>query len=167
MSKYIDLTEMVFGRLKVLRYAGYKKGVYWECECKCGTHVMVRSDHLRCGKIRSCGCLLRDTACELASKREKHGGYKTRLYHTWKGMKQRCSPAASPDNIDKYYRKGIRVCKEWCESFEAFRNWALANGYQDNLTIDRLDSDGDYTPSNCRWATYSEQNKNRRWKGAG
>lgn len=162
MSNFIDLTGAVFGRLLVLQYAGYEKGAQWVCECECGKQVKVRSDHLRYGRVHSCGCFKKEVTGKLAAERKKHGMWNTRLYSVWRGMKQRCSPSASPDNIDKYYQKGIRVCATWRESFEAFRDWALANGYRDDLTIDRLDSDKDYTPDNCRWATYSEQNKNRR-----
>lgn len=84
-----------------------------------------------------------------------HGMSRTRLYHIWNSMKQRC---VNPNAISyKYYgEKGIEVCKEW-QSFETFRSWALANGYADNLSLDRIDGNGNYEPSNCRWATNKEQ----------
>jgi hypothetical protein len=162
MANYIDLTGKRFERLTVLEYAGYRGGAMWRCVCDCGNEAIVRSDHLRYGKIKSCGCYKRDvTAKEHGEKIKKHGMWNTRIYSIWRGMKQRCGPSASPDNIDCYYNKGIRVCKEWAESFEAFKDWAFKNGYKDTLSIDRLNENGNYEPSNCRWADAKQQNNNR------
>lgn len=90
----------------------------------------------------------------------KHNMSRTRLYHIWNSMKQRCS---NPNAISyKYYgQKGVKVCDEWANEFQAFHDWAMSNGYSDNLTIDRKDNDGDYCPENCRWSTNKVQQNNR------
>ena len=162
MGKFIDLTDLSFGRWQVIRYAGYNRGAMWECRCECGTIATVRSDHLRYGKSTSCGCFRAEvTAKETAKKIAKHGMWNTRLYREWVGMKQRCSPSCSEQQYDRYYGRGIRVCEEWENDFSAFKEWALNNGYSDELSIDRIDNDGNYEPSNCRWVGEKEQSNNR------
>lgn len=157
MKKASDLTGQRFGRLVVLkRDFSRKKAAFWICQCDCGKETTVQSCHLRSGATQSCGCLHMENGYKTTWK--KHGDYKTRLYHIWITMKSRCF-----NKKDKRYGgRGITVCSEWSESFEAFRDWALANGYRDDLTIDRIDVDGNYEPSNCRWATKLEQQSNKR-----
>lgn len=151
-----DLKGKRVGRLTVWSYAGESK---WLCRCDCGAFVKVGTHSLNSEKTRSCGCLRREIA---AKKATKHNGAHDPLYHVLNAMHQRCE---NPNNSDfKWYgAMGVTVCPEWAlTNYPAFREWALANGYQPGLTIDREDPDGDYSPSNCRWITIQEQQRNRR-----
>jgi tRNA-binding EMAP/Myf-like protein len=127
------------------------------CECECGKRVKVQAQHLRTGNTLSCGCKARDFTILYKTT---HGLSKTRIFKIWQGMKRRCSKNAG--EVGKYYYdKGIRVCKEWSEDFMNFYNWAMEHGYSEELTIDRIDYNGDYEPKNCRWVDYKTQNNNK------
>ena len=152
MSK--DLTGQKFGYLSVVKRIGSRNNrTMWECKCDCGNYTIADTHSLTSQNTKSCGC-------RKYGGRLSHGGANShsRLYRIWAAMKSRC---ANPKNISfpAYGGKGVQVCAEWTR-FEPFRDWARSNGYADNLTIDRINSEGDYEPTNCRWTTYKVQSNN-------
>lgn len=169
MSKLIDLTGQRFGRLTVIERRGSAASGHalWHCKCDCGNYHTTTSNQLHSG-TKSCGCLQRERASVCAKerkgvsarKRRAIGRDHQRLYQCYKDMLNRCY---SPKNkrFDCYGNRGVGVCCEWLSDFNSFRVWALANGYNDSLTLDRIDVNGNYEPSNCRWATSKTQNNNR------
>ena len=128
-----------------------------EVQCDCGQRTVVRPGCLTGGKTRSCGCLRRENT---RARKTKHGYFGTRLYGIWAGMLDRCGRANRLD-YGNYGGRGIKVCKAW-HRFEPFRDWAIEHGYDDELTLDRKDTDGNYCPSNCRWATRQQQAQSQR-----
>lgn len=164
MSKLIDLTGQRFGRLTVIERAGKtpQGRAKWKCKCDCGKVVNVTGTNLRTGETTSCGCFGVECAtARIVGFQTKHSKCATRLYSIWKNMKQRC---VNPHNTYycNYGGRGIKVCSEWEHDFQSFYDWAVAHGYSDNLTIDRIDNDAGYSPTNCQWSTKKHQERNKR-----
>lgn len=136
----------------------------WKCKCSCGVEKNVYQKHLKSGASKSCGCYKNKiTSARMKINNptiRKHNMYKSRLYGIWSSMKHRCNNI-NDINYKLYGGRGIKVCNEW-KGFITFKDWALSNGYNDNLTLDRIDVNGDYEPNNCRWITIQEQQYNKR-----
>lgn len=158
MAEFKDLTGVRVGRLTVIGLTdrGSNGRIRWLCKCDCGNETKVLSTSLICNRTKSCGCLAKEM---IGTRARKHGQYKSRLYKIWGDMLSRCRNPKS-DGYYLYGAKGISVCDEW-KDFQKFRDWAMANGYADNLSIDRKDGSKGYSPDNCRWATPQEQTDNR------
>jgi hypothetical protein len=158
MGKHINLIGEKFGRLSPIKYIGNSK---WLCECDCGNEVVVLTACLRNGNTKSCGCYNREKVIENSYK---HGQSKSRINHIYRDMKDRCYNSKK-QNYKYYGGRGIIICDEWLdkkEGFLDFYNWSLENGYNDKLSIDRKNVNGNYTPDNCRWVTFDDQMKNMR-----
>lgn len=161
MGKLKDLTGQRFGNLVVVELVSKPpmKNAMWKCKCDCGNNnVVVYGQSLTRGKTKSCGCMKGEY---VSKNKTKHGKRYTRIYSIWSGMKSRCFLETDLDFLN-YGGRGITVCDEWKDNFELFYNWAINNGYEENLTIDRINVNSNYEPNNCRWITSAEQNRNRR-----
>lgn len=145
-----------FGMLTVISRAPNGKGRKhrWFCQCDCGKEKKnpVTTCDLKAGKVRSCGCIYFESN---KGRTKTHGMKGTRIYSIWSSMKRRCICS------ERYTSRGIAVCEQWANDFISFRDWALENGYADNLPLDRIDNEKGYSPDNCRWVTMKIQQNNR------
>lgn len=162
MPRTIDITGQTFNRLTVICADGRNNDGkrLWRCRCICGNETLATAYQLKSSHKKSCGCWRVENGAVVSTR---HGGakrgQKTRLYRIWTGIFSRCTNP-NVKAFSRYGGRGVSVCSDWY-SFPAFRDWAEANGYRDDLAIDRINNDGDYEPTNCRWSTYKEQGRNQ------
>lgn len=159
-GRFNNLQGKRFGKIQVIEFA-YRKNnsVYWKCKCDCGNELVIVAQSLISGRTKAC----------FSCSHTKHGLTKSRLYMVWAIIKERCYNKKAPNFFD-YGGRGITMCDGWKNDFMAFHDWAMANGYKEEVlpngknkwTIDRVDVNGNYEPTNCRWVTRQEQNFNKR-----
>ena len=154
----IDLVGQKYGRLTVVEFVKLENHkTFWKCVCDCGLTVVAKGNSLRSGNTKSCGCLKREMAADRGRKNKVHGeshDKRTRLYTIWCGMRQRCNNP-NREAYPLYGGKGVKLCEEW-DNYSCFKGWAMTNGYEDSLSIDRIDPSKGYSPDNCRWISQSD-----------
>lgn len=160
MANFIDMTNKKINNFVVISQAEKRRQkcgkltTYWKCQCKCGNIIEVRGDRLRNNEVTSCGC-------DNINKKGKYNGLSnSKIYTAWNHFINRCYNSNNKA-YKNYGGRGIKVCDEWKNDFMSFYNWSIENGYREDLTIDRIDVNGNYEPSNCRWTTDFVQRRNR------
>lgn len=167
MTKIKDITGQKFGKLtpieRISEVADKNKGHTWRCQCECGNFREVKTSYLTGGYVKMCNeCahIEKVKRGKLAEGRPRKSPLNERLHGIWSGMKSRCyNPKVA--HYDRYGGRGITVCESWRKRYSEFRKWALKNGYDDSLTIERIDINGNYCPENCKWITHKEQGYNK------
>lgn len=157
MGKWKDRQGEKYSRLTAIEFVGVTentKKAIWKFKCDCGNEIDVRFDKVKNGDYVSCGCLRNE-------RRIKHGMRYYRIYSIWCDMKKRCNNE-NQSHYGDYGGRGIKVCEEWNDSFLSFYNWSIGDGYNDKLTIDRINVNGNYEPNNCRWVEVEVQHYNKR-----
>ena len=159
MKKVKDISGQKFGRLTAIKFLRIEKHkAVWLCKCECGNLLEVRGTDLTKGHTKSCGCLRKESC---GNNNKTHDKSNTRLYSIWCDIKKRCYNL-NCKSYKNYGGRGIKVCDVWCNDFMNFYNWAMSHNYNDTLTIDRIDVNGNYEPNNCRWSTAKQQARNKR-----
>lgn len=163
MGLFVDITGKKYGMLTAISPTEARSSsgsVFWRFRCDCGNEKIVLGQTAISGRVVSCGCYHAKVAGEQGRKKRTHGQEPQRLYNSWMGMMSRCYNPNS-EKYARYGGRGIAVCEEWRKNFEPFRDWSFINGYSANLTIDRINCDGNYEPGNCRWTDQKTQQRNR------
>lgn len=162
--KYIPKIGEKYGKLTIISYnikKKNKKNIYFVfCECDCGKIIETQYYNLRTQTTKSCGCIQKTNIYKAIKTNYIHGMSNTRLFNIWNDIKKRCYNTKAKSYI-RYGGRNIIVCEEWKNNFLTFYNWAITNGYQEHLTIDRKDNNGNYEPSNCRWVNQQIQCNNK------
>lgn len=159
MKNFVDLTGKKYNYLTIIKFSHYKSNYrYWLCRCDCGVEKSIREDLIVKNKTISCGCY---NIIKIKKTNTKHGLWSHRLHNVWSSIKTRCYNKKS-HAYKNYGGRGITMCDEWKNNFKSFYDWAMSNGYQDNLTIDRINNNGNYEPLNCRWVDMKTQSNNKR-----
>lgn len=157
--KHLDIAGERYGMLVAIELDHISNSrTYWKFRCDCGNVKVIALRSVRGGDTVSCGCKAK--AAIKSQQVPRHGESHSRIYSIWRGMKKRCSVPMAHE-YERYGGRGIKVCDEWFNSYEAFRDWSVSNGYNDNLTLDRIDGDGNYCPENCRWVDWFVQMRNK------
>lgn len=150
-----------FNKLTVLKKTDEKasKSYLWLCKCDCGNFTKTKKWNITSGNTKSCGCLKMDVVKMMNRQNTSHGMSGTKIYRVWESMKRRCD-SKKAERYANYGGRGITYCEEW-EDFKGFYEWVEESGYKEGLTIDRIDVNGNYEPSNCRWVTLEQQSFNK------